>query len=281
MHGIIAYFRGFGFKCLRPAIYAWFFNFLFTIFIYYGYYLAFSIPAGRTLIPFGNDALGKSNLSTFTFLADILGHYKGSLPLVFSLALVYTFVFFIVSVYVSGGIYAVLVEDEKTTFTNLIASSTHNFSSMFKISLVNLINLIAALIIPGLLLLFFFATRSMYANETFIQFFSWLWLIVTALFLTFSTAVYDFSRIYKLREDKGIFYSFKQGILFVLANKLAILLLFITYGTALALIYLGFILTVRLQERLPYAILLFLVYQAFIMVRYYLKIVAMRAEVRF
>ncbi|HLP61045.1 MAG TPA: hypothetical protein VK186_19550 [Candidatus Deferrimicrobium sp.] len=281
MRGIIAYFRGFGFKCLRPAIYAWFFNFLFTIFIYYGYYRVFSIPAGSTLIPFSADAGVKPQLGTFTFLADIFSHYKGSLPLVFSLALVYTLVFFLVSVYVSGGVYAVLVEDEKTTFTNLIASSTHNYSSMFKVSLVNLLNLVAALIVPGLLLLLFFEARSMYSNETVIQFFFWIWVAITALFLTFSTAIYDFSRIYKLREDKGIFYSFKQGIIFVFSNKLAILLLFISYGISVALIYLGFFLSIRLQEKLPYAILLFLAYQGFIMARYYLKIVAMRAEVRF
>lgn len=281
MRGIIAYFRGFGFKCVRPAVYAWFFNFLFTIFIYYGYYKVFSIPAGKALIPFGSNTGVKPHLGTFTFLADILSHYKGSLPLVFSLALVYTFVFFIFSVYVSGGVYAVLVEDEKTTFTNLIASSTHNFSSMFKVSLVNLVNLIVALIVPGGLLLLFFAARSMYSNEAAIQFFFWIWVIVTALFLTFSTAIYDFTRIFKLREDKGIFYSFKQGIHFVFANKLAILFLFLIYSISLVLIYLAYFFTIDLQERLPYAILLFLTYQGFIMVRYYLKIVIMRAEVRF
>ncbi len=280
MHGIIAYFRGFGFKCIRPAVYAWFFNFLFTVFIYYGYYRVFSIPAGRTLIPFGDNAGTKPNLGTFTLLADILSHYKGSLPLVFSLALVYTIAFVIVSIYVSGGVYSVLVEDEKTSFTNLIANSTQNFAGMFKVSLVNLINLIAALIVPGILLLVFFEARSLYSNETIIQVFFWIWAAVTALFLTFSTAIYDFSRIIKLREDRGSFYSFKQGIIFVFSNKLSVFFLFLLYGFLLALIYLAFGLTMELQENLPYAFLLFLVYQAFMMARYYLKIVVMRAEIR-
>lgn len=280
MRGIIAYFRGFGFKGIRPAVYAWFFNFLFTVFIYYGYYRVFSIPAGRTLIPFGDTAGVKPNLGTFTLLADILSHYRGSLPLVFSLALVYTIVFVIISIYVSGGVYAVLVEDEKTNFTNLIACSTQNFADMFKVSLVNLINLIAVLIVPGILLLVFFAARSLYTNETIIQVFFWIWVAITALFLTFSTAIYDFSRIIKIKEDRGSFYSFKQAIIFVFSNKLAVLFLFILYGLSLALIYLVFYLTMELQEGLPYAFLLFLVYQAFMMVRYYLKIVVMRAEVR-
>lgn len=280
MRGVIAYFRGFGFKCLRPAVYAWFFNFLFTVFIYYGYYRVFSIPAGRTLIPFGANVGAKPNLGTFTLLADILSHYRGSLPLVFSLALVYTIAFVIVSIYVSGGVYAVLVEDEKTNFTNLIACSTQNFADMFKVSLVNLINLILSLIFPGILLLVFFAARSLYTNETIIQVFFWIWVAVTALFLTFSTAIYDFSRIIKLKEDRGSFYSFKQAIIFVFSNKLALLLLFLLYGVSLALIYLVFYFTMELQENLPYAFLLFLVYQAFMMARYYLKVIVMRAEVR-
>jgi hypothetical protein len=280
MRGIIAFFRGFGFKCIRPAVYAWFFNLLFTVFIYYGYYRVFSIPAGRTLIPFGDGTVGKPNLGTFTLLADILSHYRGSLPLVFSLALVYTIVFVIVSIYVSGGVYAVLEEDEKTNFTNLIASSTQNFADMFKVSLVNLLNLIAALIVPGILLLVFFAARPLYSNETIIQIFFWIWVAVTALFLTVSTAIYDFSRIIKIKEDRGSFYSFKQAILFVFSNKLALLLLFLLYGASLALIYLVFYFTMDLQENLPYAFLLFLVYQAFMLVRYYIKTVVMRAEVR-
>lgn len=280
MHGIIAYFRGFGFKGIRPAVYAWFFNFLFTVFIYYGFYRVFSIPAGRTLIPFGDSAGVKPNLGTFTLLADILSHYRGSLPLVFSLALVYTVAFVIISIYVSGGVYAVLVEDEKTSFTNLIANSTQNFADIFKVSLVNLINLIAALIVPGILLLVFFEARSLYSNETIIQVFFWIWVAVTVLFLTFSTAIYDFSRIIKLREDKGSFYSFKQGVIFVFSNKIAVFFLFLLYGLSLVLIYLAFGFTMELQENLPYAFLLFLVYQAFLMARYYLKIVVMRAELR-
>lgn len=280
MKGIISYFRAFGFKCIRPAVYAWFFNFLFTIFIYYGYYKVFSIPAGSTLIPVAEDGGAKVNLSTFTFLSDILGHYEGSLPLVFSLAFVYTLVFLLVSVYISGGVYAVLVEKEKTTFTNLIASSTQNFFSMLKISLVNLLNLIAALIVPVLLLVIFFTSESLRSNETVIQVFSWSWVVITGLFLTFSVAVYDFSRIFKLRDDKGSFYSFMQAIKFVFSSKLNILALFVLYGFSLLIIYLVYAVLIGFLEVWLAAFLLFLVYQGFIMVRYYLKIVVMRAEIR-
>ncbi len=276
MKGITAFFRGVGIRNIKPTIYGWFFNFAFTIFIYYGYYKVFSIPAGNTLI---NNA-GGAKISTFTFLADILHHYKGSLPLVFSLAFVFTIGFQLASIYISGGIYAVLVEKEKTSFTNLIASSTQNFFGMLKIALINLINFIAALIIPIILLILFFNIKPLYSDEAFIEVFFWVWVIITALFLTFSAAIYDFSRIFKLKEDKNILYSFKKGIKFTFSNKLNILAIFVLYALSLVIIYLVYALVMGVVHHLLYVSLLFLVYQGFIIIRYYLKIVVIRAEIR-
>jgi hypothetical protein len=276
MKGIRAFFHGVGFKNIKPAIYGWFFNFAFTIFIYYGYYKVFSIPAGNTLI----NGDGGTKISTFTFLADILQHYKGSLPLVFSLALVFTLGFLLASIYVAGGIYAVLVEEEKTSFTNLIASSTQNFFSMLKISLINLLNLIAALIIPAFSLIIFFNIKSLYSNERTIEIFFWLWIAITVLFLTFSAVIYDFSRIFKLKEDKNILYSFKEGVVFTFSNKLNIFAIFVLYALSLVIIYLVYALVMGVVHHLLYVSLLFLMYQGFMMVRYFLKIVVIRAEIR-
>lgn len=277
MEGITAYFRGNSIRNIRPAIYSWFFNFIFSIFIYYGYYKVFSIPAGCTLISNGSE--GEFKLGVFTFLTDILNHYQGSLPLVFSLAIVFTFVFLLVSIYVSAGIYTVLVENEKTSFTNLIANSTQNFFVMLRMSLINLLNFIVALIVPALLMLIFVKTRSLYSNESLIGVFLWIWAAITVLFLTFSTAVYDFSRIFKLRDDRNSLYSIKQGILFTFSNKLSILAIFLLYGLSLVIIYLVYAVVMGIVQDLLYVILLFVVYQGFIMVRYYLKIVVMRAEI--
>jgi hypothetical protein len=277
MEGIIAYFRGNSFRNIRPAIYGWFFNFLFSIFIYYGYYKVFSIPAGHTLINSGSE--GEFKIGVFTFLTDILNHYQGSLPLIFSLAVVFTLVFLWVSIYVSAGIYTVLVENEKTSFTNLIANSTQNFFIMLRIALINLLNFIAALIVPALLMLIFANTKSLYSNESLVGIFLWIWVAITALFLTFSVAIYDFSRIFKLRDDRNSLYSFKQGIIFTFSNKLSILAIFLLYALSLVIIYLVYSVVMGLIQDLLYVFLLFVVYQGFIMVRYYLKIVVMRAEI--
>lgn len=276
MKGIWVFLRSVGFKNVRPAMYGWFFNFLFTIFIYYSYYKAFTVPAGYTHLNNGEGV----RISTFTFLGDIFQHYKGDFPLVFSLAFVFTFAFFIVSIYVSGGIYAVLVEEEKTSFTNLIASSTQNFSSMLKIALVNLLNLLAALIIPGILAAIFFNGSFVQANEGMVGVLIWIWLIITAVFVTYAVAVYDYSRIFRLRDDKNVFYSLRQAVVFVLSNKLNLFMIFLLYGVCLVLLYLFYIILSGLVNDLLYAGFLFLVYQLFIIVRYYFKIMVIRAEIR-
>ncbi len=112
------------------------------------------------------------------------------------------------------------------------------------------------------------------------EIFLWLWIVITALFLTFSAAIYDFSRIFKLRDDKNILYSFKKGIIFTFSNKLNILAIFVLYALSLAIIYLVYLLVMGIVHDLLYVFLVFLIYQGFIMVRYFLKIVVMRAEIR-
>lgn len=278
MRGILAYFRSMGFSSYRPAVYSWFFNMLFTIFIYYGYYKVFSIPAGSARI--GDEAAAGAAIGVFTFLTEILQHYKGSLPLVFSLTFLYTVGFQLASIYVSGGVYAVFVEEEKTSFTNLIASSTHNFYSMLKIALVNLLSFIAALIVPGLLLILFFNMKSLSSNETVIGVFAWIWVMITILFLAFAAAVYDFTRIYRLKEDRGIWYSFKQGLIFTFTNKLNFLSVYAIYAVSLVILYLAYAVMMSLVQHLLFVFLLFWMHQGFMMVRYYLKIVVIRAEIR-
>ncbi|MCP4153612.1 MAG: hypothetical protein GY757_38140 [bacterium] len=275
MRAIKAYLKGLGPRNIRPAAYGWFFNFFYTIFIYYGFYKVFSIPAGKAML---STETG-TKLSNFTFLADIFQHYQGSLPLVLSMAFVFTVVFLVVSVFVSGGIYAVLVDEESTSFTNLIANSTMNFPSMLKVALINLLNLVAALIVPLIVLLLFFGISYFYFSETMILVFAHIWAAVLVLFLTFSAAIYDFSRIYMLKEDRNLIYSFRGGITFTLSNKLSIFLVFVLYALSLALLYLVYFVVIGFIDKLLFAFLLFWVYQGFIFARYYLKVVIIRAEI--
>lgn len=274
MQGAIAFIRGIGIKTIRPALYGWFFNILITIFIYYTFYKAFSVPAGMANINTGDGAA----LSTFTFLSDIFRHYEGAWHLVFSLTFFFMVVFLLVSIFVSGGIYYVLVEEERTSLTNLLTASTQNFFSMLVMALANLVVLIVALILPGILAVVFFSARSLAVNEALVETAIWILAGLSALCAGIAMAVYDYSRIIRLRDDKSVFYSIKQAIRFLFANKINTLVIFLLYGLSLFIIYLIYLALSGLFSGLP-AILLFMFYQMIILMRYFLKIVVMRGEI--
>jgi hypothetical protein len=276
MKGIKAFIKGVGLKNLRPAVYAWFFNFFFSLFIYLGYYWAFSGAAGKTKI--AADVVGE--IGIFTFLADISRNYTGSLCLLFLLALFAAVLFFLVSIFVAGGIYSVLVGDERTTFSNLIASSVENFFSMIKIFLVNILNWAAALFVPGILLFLFFKIESLALNETALQVFTYIWMAITLLIFAFATAIYDLSRIFKLKEDRNVFYSLKKAIIFTFSNKLNLAVVFLMYVVSLLVLFLIYVIFNHFLEDLLYVFFLFVIYQGFILVRYFLKVVVMRAEIQ-
>lgn len=276
MKGLKAFLKGVGLKNFRPCVYAWFFNFFFSLFIYLGYYWVFAGAAGKTKI--AADVAGE--IGIFTFLADISRNSDSSLSLLFSLALVAVFIFFLVSIFVSGGIYSVLVGDERTTFSNLIASSVENFFNMVKIFLVNILNWVVALIIPGILLFLFLKIESLSLNETALQIFTYIWMAITLLLLTFAVAIYDLSRIFKLKEDKNVFYSLKKAIIFVFSNKLNFAVVFFMYAISLLVLFLIYVIFYHFLEDFLYVFFLFMIYQGFILVRYFLKVVVMRAEIQ-
>ena len=66
LKGAIAFLHGLGIKNIRPALYAWFFNFLFSLFVYWCYYKVFTNAAGESIIAAG---VGKE-VSIFTFLTE-------------------------------------------------------------------------------------------------------------------------------------------------------------------------------------------------------------------
>ena len=276
MKGLKAFLKGVGLKNVRPAVYAWFINFFFSLFIYLGFYWVFSGAAGKTKI--AADVTGEIGL--FTFLADISRNYNGSLSLLFSFALIAALLFFLISIFVSGGIYSVLVGDERTTFSNLIASSVENFFSMLKIFLVNILNWGAALFIPGSLLFLFLKIESLHLNETALQIFAYIWTVIIFLIFPFSTAIYDLSRVFKLKEDRNVFYSFKKAIIFAFLNKLNLAAVFLIYAVSLVVLFLIYAIFNHFLEDLLYALFLFIIYQGFILVRYFLKVVVMRAEIQ-
>lgn len=268
------FIKGFSLRAFRPAIYAWFFNLVFSMFVYWGYYKVFVNTSGNSVI-----AADISQTGLFTFLSDIALNHDGSLSLAFYTAALAALFYFLISIFLAGGIYSTIVGRERTTFGNLLASSIENFSGMFKLFLLNLIIVLAAVIISGIPMVIFIANKSLSQSENIIKVFSYAWTILTAVVLIYMIAIYDFSRVFKLKEERGVINAFKKGIRFTFANKLNVLVLFLLYGLTLIILYLMFTVFSGLAGNMDYITVLFIVYQIFMIARYYIKVAVMQAEV--
>jgi hypothetical protein len=268
------FIKGLSIRGFRPALYAWFFNLVFALFVYWAYLKVFVNAAGDSVI-----AGDVSEVGVFTLLSDIAQNHDGSLSLAFYVALVAALFYFLASIFLAGGIYSVMVGHERPTLGNLAASSVENFFGMFKLFLLNMLNWLAAIIFTGIFLVIVKFSPSLYENEGFIRVFTYGWAAFAALVFTFSTAIYDFSRVFKLKEERGIFNAFKKGIRFTFSNKLNVLVLFLLYALSLLILYLLYSVFSGLTGRLVYVSLLFISYQLFMLVRYYLKMAVMQAEV--
>lgn len=268
------FIKGLSFRAFRPAVYAWFFNLVFSLFVYWGYYKIFVNAAGNSVV-----AADTSEVGVFTLLSDIAINHDGSLSLAFSIALLAAFLYFLISIFLAGGIYSTMVGRERTTFGNLLASSIENVAGMFKLFLMNLLNVLVAVLVLGIPLAVFIANKSLSRSEGAIQVFSYAWTALAVLILIYVIAIYDFSRVFKLKEERGVFQAFKKGFGFTFSNKLNVLILFLLYGLSIFILYLIFTVFSGLTGNVAYITILFVLYQIFVLARYYFKIAVMQAEV--
>lgn len=276
MNGVYAYIRGIGLKNLRPAFFGWFFNLVASLLVYSGSYVVFAHSIGNN--PAAADILERIGL--LNFLVDTSTNFPGNLSLLLFFAGVIVLLYLPASIFAAGGIYMVFIEDDKTTFTNLIAYSLENFFRMLKMFLVNLFNWFIAIAIPGLVLWMLYRL-GLLSSENGKMIFLFAWVPLAVLAWTVATVIYDFSRIFKLIEDRNIFYSFKKALLFTFSNKINILIIFLLYAVSLGLFYLVHVFLMRLIENLVPCVFIFVVYQGFIITRYFLKIILMRAQVEY
>jgi hypothetical protein len=270
------FFKSIDLNSMRAALYAWLLNLLFSLVGFYGFFILFSMAAGESLA--AGD--GGKQYGIFNFLVDIFYNYKGSLVLLFAVLFLITILFVLVTIFSSGGIYAALLEERKAGFSNLFYCSAENFFSMLKMFLVNIVNWLAALSIPLFLMILYWRPGMLEVSEWLFPFFMIVWLPLTVAALIYSSAIYDFSRISRMQEGRNLLYSFKEGIKFAFTNKLTVLVLFSLYGIFLVILYLVYLLVSGPVGNLAYTTLIFVIYQVFMFLRYYLKVVLMQAEVK-
>lgn len=273
--GVTSFLRGIGLKNIRAAYYGWFFNFLFSIFVYWGYFRVFDQAAGKSLLAFD----GGSEVGMFTFFMDINHRYPGSLGLVFSLACVGAILYFLLTIFLAGGIFGTLVEDERTSFTNLLALSLEYYFDMIKMFFANLLGVLVVLFVPIIILVLFVSSDHLMDSEKAIQIFLYTWVPLVVFVLLVSSFIYDFSRIYKIKDGKNLITAFRSGIRFTFTNKRSILTILLLYGLALLILYMFNYLFILFTQNFLFTTLFFLILQAFVWLRYYLKIVLIRAEI--
>jgi len=273
---LIAITKSLGIKNIRIAIYAWLFNILFSIIIYLTFYKAISFAVSESII------LNKlSSDGFFTCMVEIFRNYKGILPTLIPICIFVIIAFSIISIFISGGIYSVLLNKEKNNFLNLISSSVENFFKMFKMFFINLVNLGIAFLLCLIFGFLIWKIQNNSSNEFLIEILFYFWVFISIIISIFSIAIYDFSRIFRLKYDKNFLSSMKKGIKFVFSNKIYIFLMFISY--ILAVIFVHILLSVILHqiEGLSVLFITIIAYQIFILFKYYLKIVIMRTEINF
>ncbi len=265
--------RGFSLRSIRLSAYAWLFNIFFSFIIYFGFYMVFTISAGKSMI---EDNIGM--YGQFTVLMDIFNNFPGSFALLMSICFYFIILYAVSSVFISAGIFSVMIEEEKATFFTLLSSSIDNFFRFLKVFLINLINFGIALLPMAFLVFVFWKTMERSFNETLSGIFLIVFIVIAVILLIFSVAIYDYSRIIRLRDGKNFFFSFKEGIRFVFSHKKNIVIIFLFYIFSSAVLYLIFKLLMSVAEDFFGLIAVFLFYQVFVLIRYFLKIVVINGE---
>jgi hypothetical protein len=220
-----------------------------------------------------------ANFGEWTIIIETLRSLGHAAPLMVTLLLIFGALFILVSIFVSGGVYGILVSEEGSSYRNLLHLSAENFFKMLKVFFINLVNWIVVAIFSGLLAFIFSAIFEATYNESLVWPFIYIWVIVTGLLAVFAIAAYDFSRIIRLRDERNFVYSYKKGMMALFANKLNVLALFFVFAAITVFSHL--LLSVFLNQLgdLLHVLLIFLVFQGFIWFRYYIKTLIMNAEV--
>ncbi len=261
------FFRGTGIRELRLALYVWAAGGLVTTLILYGFHALFTGISGNPL-----SARGTYYYWLTTFFGDLSGNYPGGMATL-ALAAVW-----LISVFLSGGVYALLLEGEGISVRRLFSLSAKNFPRMIRVFLANILNFLAASAIPGTLFYIHYKKQSLTPDESLLFFFIYGWGALTALIFVYSFAVYDLSRLFALKEEQGGFRSLKSGIKTVARRKGRVLRIFTIYIGAAVLLSLCYAGIAGHWKNASPAVLIIILQQLFLFLRYWMKILLMRSE---
>lgn len=273
MKAILGYFKEIGAREAKLSLYAWLVNALAGSAILWGFHEFFVSASGNPL-----SGKGIYYFWLPTFINDLSINYPGSMAALSMVAAALLIALWLLSVFLSGGMYGLLLHQGRVSMKRLITLSAGQFTRMLKLFFANIPNFLAASVIPGILFYIYYKNQSSAIDETIMMRFIYGWGALLVLFFIYSIAVYDLSRIHALRDERGIFTSLRSGIRSMLSNKGYVLIIFIVYLVLVALLSLvcarimGFF-----TESRPELIVI-AIQQVFLFLRYFSKILLMRAE---
>ena len=260
---------------LINAAYAWVVYLLFSAIITFSIYKFSIFAAGEVVI---TGTVFKYGI--YTMLTDLFHNYGGSRAMLYTVVALVILISVLISQFLSGGVYSVIIKGMGSGPWLLLKSSAKNFPAMFKMFLVNILNLIVTALIPGIVFYMYYSMQSTSIDETWLNVFIYVWGFMVFVFLLIAIAIYDFSRITKLKNGNGVFRSLLDGIKIVFRNRAFVLILLLLYILCVGVLLLIYRLIVGLIDSASIAVLTFLIYQIFIFLRYLLKVILMRGEVK-
>ncbi len=276
MRALRAFFGSLGSRNLKLSVYGWAANLAFAVLLHFGLQRLMWLRAGRSLE--GGDP-GLRGL--FTFLTDLLQPGDSGPALLLTLAGFFLLGFVAVTIFLQAGIYAVLVHNERSSFINLFNASLENFGRFLMLALVSLLAWVPAALLSLLSLTAVLRVDGRLHNEALLAAMLWGWAALTLILAGLASAVADYGKIFRLRTERNCLVSFWNGLRFVARYAGTILLLLLLYLLAMLLLNGSFWLLFGSWERLagmPFGLLL-LPLQALVLLKYYVKVTLVRAQV--
>ena len=146
MKAIPGYFKEIGVREARLTLYAWLVNALAGAAILWGFHEFFVSVSGNPL-----SAKGIYYFWLPTFLNDLSINYPGSMAAIAMAGLAIIIALWLLSIFLSGGTYALLLHLGRVSIKRLFTLSAEHFTRMLKMFSANIPNFLAASVIPGIL----------------------------------------------------------------------------------------------------------------------------------
>lgn len=261
---------------LKVAFYMWLFNFFIGASLFFVIYQFISAYTHKSII---------ANRSGFQecveFLIDIFQVNDSSSTILLTFIFMIFLLIIVISVFISAGIYSIFINDEKATFKNLFTFSFINFFRILKIFAINLVNFSLAIFSSAILFYLFLNIENRITQPIVVHIIFLIFILYTFIIMIFVLAVYDFSRILKLKFDQNIIICYKRSLSLVWSNKFSLVILFFIFLLLTGILHalLSTTLT-QFNDKFPVYIIV-ITYEIFFFMKYSLKIILMNTEVNF